>query len=219
MDTCKICGSKNVINYKHPTFDMLFHECRDCEVIYKDEKNRISLKDELDVYNLHENTIDNIGYVNYLSNFVDATLASRLKTGHILDFGSGPNPVLKYILETKYNYKVDIYDYFYHEDEAVFKSKYDAITSTEVFEHLWEPKEILDKLYSSLKPNGILAIMTLFHPKDQIEFFDWFYIRDPSHVTFYTPKTFEMLGKMYGFTVIDTNHYRYITLKKISRND
>jgi len=24
MDTCKICGSKNVINYKHPRFNIFF---------------------------------------------------------------------------------------------------------------------------------------------------------------------------------------------------
>lgn len=218
MDTCKICQSKNVMSYKHPKFDMLFHECMDCEVIYKDEHNRISLDEELSVYNLHENTIENEGYVNYLSNFVDATLASRLKCGDVLDYGSGPNPVLKYILETKYHYQVNIYDYFYAKDESVFNKMYDAVTSTEVFEHLWNPNKTMEKLKSCLKPNGILAIMTLFHPRNQIKFFDWYYIRDPSHVTFYTPKTFEVLAKRYGYHVIDTNNYRYITLKK-SVND
>jgi hypothetical protein len=55
--------------------------------------------------------------------------------------------------------------------------------------------------------------MTLFHPKEKDEFFDWFYIRDPSHVTFYTPKTFEVMADKVGFKVIETNNYRYITLK------
>ncbi len=95
----------------------------------------------------------------------------------------------------------------------MFKVSYDGITSTEVFEHLWEPVEILKRLKSILKKDGILAIMTLFHPKDQTTFFDWFYIRDPSHVTFYTPKTFMMMAKKVGLEVIYTNHHRYLTLK------
>jgi cyclopropane fatty-acyl-phospholipid synthase-like methyltransferase len=90
---------------------------------------------------------------------------------------------------------------------------YDGITSTEVFEHLWKPVDALQKLKSILKKDGILAIMTLFHPKNQDIFFDWFYIRDPSHVTFFTPKTFEVMAKKVGMTVIDTNDHRYITLK------
>ncbi len=213
MDICKICGSENMISYKHPKFDMLFHECKDCEVIYKDDENRLSLIEELHVYDQHENSIENEGYVNFLSNFIDSTLFSRIKSGHVLDFGSGPKPVLKQILETKYQFKVDIYDYFYAPNEDVFKIKYDAITSSEVFEHLGDPNLVLNKLSHSLKTNGILAIMTLFHPNNQLKFFDWFYIRDPSHIIFYTPKTFEVLAKKYGFEVVDTNNYRYITLR------
>jgi hypothetical protein len=169
--------------------------------------------DEKKVYDLHENSIENEGYVNFLSNFVDSALYPYLKKGRLLDFGSGPEPVLKSILEDKYHFEVYIYDYFYAPESSVFKVSYDGITSTEVFEHLWEPVETLKRLKSILKKDGILAIMTLFHPKDQTTFFDWFYIRDPSHVTFYTPKTFMMMAKKVGLEVIYTNHHRYLALK------
>jgi cyclopropane fatty-acyl-phospholipid synthase-like methyltransferase len=131
----------------------------------------------------------------------------------LLDFGSGPEPVLKSILEDRYRFEVDIFDFFYATKASVFNKMYDGITSTEVFEHLWKPVDALQKLKSILKKDGILAIMTLFHPKNQDIFFDWFYIRDPSHVTFFTPKTFEVMAKKVGMTVIDTNGHRYITLK------
>jgi SAM-dependent methyltransferase len=192
---------------------MTFHECLHCEVIYKDEKDKISLEDENKVYELHENSIENEGYVNFLSNFVDSALYPFIKKGRLLDFGSGPEPVLKSILEDRYRFEVDIFDFFYAPKASVFNKMYDGITSTEVFEHLWEPVDALQKLKSILKKDGILAIMTLFHPKNQDIFFDWFYIRDPSHVTFFTPKTFEVMAKKVGMTVIDTNGHRYITLK------
>jgi SAM-dependent methyltransferase len=192
---------------------MTFHECLHCEVIYKDEKDKISLEDEKKVYELHENSIENEGYVNFLSNFVDSALYPFIKKGRLLDFGSGPEPVLKSILEDRYRFEVDIFDFFYATKASVFNKMYDGITSTEVFEHLWKPVDALQKLKSILKKDGILAIMTLFHPKNQDIFFDWFYIRDPSHVTFFTPKTFEVMAKKVGMTVIDTNGHRYITLK------
>lgn len=213
MDVCKICGSKHMKTYRHPKFGMTFHECLECEVIYKDLDQKISLTDEKKVYDLHENSIENEGYVNFLSNFVDSALYPFLKSGKLLDFGSGPEPVLKSILEDKYLFEVDIYDYFYAPQQSVFKDTYDGITSTEVFEHLWNPMDVLKKLKSILKKDGILAIMTLFHPKDQMTFFDWFYIRDPSHVTFYTPKTFKIMSEIVGLEVIYTNHHRYLTLK------
>ena len=216
MKTCELCGSNQLVHYQHPKFHMLFHECLNCEAIFKDIAHKITEKEELKVYNQHENSIDNIGYVNFLTNFLEGTLLKFLDHGKILDFGSGPAPVLKQILERNDKFQVEIYDYYYAKHEEVFNHLYDAITSTEVFEHLWKPKETLLKLNKSLKADGILAIMTLFHPKNQAEFFEWFYIRDPSHVTFYTPKTIEIISKQTGFKVIDTNDYRYITLKKVS---
>ena len=213
MNTCKICGSNKIKTYKHPRFDMIFHECDTCEVIYKDASNKITLEEEKKVYEQHENSIEDQGYVNFLSNFVDSALIPHIKQGHLLDFGSGPEPVLQEILKTRYQFDVDIYDYFYAKDETVFNHMYDGVISSEVFEHLWNPLKTLEKLKKILKKEGILAIMTLFHPKNQDKFFDWFYIRDPSHVTFYTPKTFEIMAKKVGFKVIETNDYRYITLK------
>src|SRR5690554_3859088 len=112
MSLCKICG-KQTISYKHPKFDMTFHECKYCEFIYKDESNYLSYDDELKAYNYHQNEDDNIGYVNFLTNFVDAAVIPYIKEGKALDFGSGPNPVLAKILQNKYHFDVDIYDLFY----------------------------------------------------------------------------------------------------------
>ncbi|BCR36481.1 class I SAM-dependent methyltransferase [Mariniplasma anaerobium] len=215
MEICKLCNSKHMITYKHPKFDMIFHECLDCEVIYKDKSQILSEEDEKKVYDLHENTIDNPGYVNFLTNFIDSAVIPFIKKGIALDFGSGPGPVLQHILNTKYQFKCDIYDYYYAKHKKVFDKKYDLITSTEVFEHLSNPISILNQFHEILKSQGIVSIMTLFYPKDQETFFDWFYIRDPSHITFFTPKTFEVIASLTGFKVIDTNNYRYITLKKL----
>ncbi|MCD4827258.1 MAG: class I SAM-dependent methyltransferase [Acholeplasmataceae bacterium] len=217
MEVCKLCKSKHTISYKHPSFNMIFHECKDCEVIYKDRFNRVSEAKEKLIYDQHQNSLENTGYVNYLNNFLDAAVYPFIKSGKALDFGSGPNPVLSQLLNAQDLFHCDIYDYYYAKNEEVFKNKYDLITSTEVFEHLDNPLDILNRFYEILNDSGIVSIMTLFHPKDESDFFEWFYIRDPSHITFYTPKTFEILAKASGFMILDTNDYRYITLKKLPK--
>lgn len=217
MEVCKLCNDKHIITYKHPIFNMLFHECVKCQAIYKDSDNLVSEDKEKLIYDQHQNSMDNIGYVNYLKNFLDAAVYPFVKSGHALDFGSGPTPVLAHILNTQTAFDCEIYDYYYAKKEAVFQKKYDLITSTEVFEHLQNPLDILNEFYKILNDDGIVSIMTLFHPKDRQAFFDWFYIRDPSHIIFYTPKTFEVMAKISGFMIIDTNNYRYVTLKKLPK--
>jgi hypothetical protein len=215
MQICKLCKSKNVITYKHPKFGIIFHECLNCQAIYKDKAQSLSEEDEKKIYDLHENSIENLGYVNFLTNFIDSAVIPFIKKGVALDFGSGPGPVLSQILKNKYNFECSIYDYYYAKHIEVFDKRYDLITSTEVFEHLSDPISTLKQFHEILNMDGIVSIMTLFHPKEQSEFFDWFYIRDPSHITFFTPKTFDVIAKLTGFKVIDTNNYRYITLKKL----
>lgn len=217
MKVCKLCKHKHLITYKHPKFDMTFHECLDCQVIYKDSCNYVSEEKEKMIYDQHQNSMENIGYVNYLKNFLDAAVFPFIQGGHVLDFGSGPTPVLAQILNTHEAFDCDIYDYYYAKQEEVFQKKYDLITSIEVFEHLENPLVVLNKFYEILNEHGIVSIMTLFHPKNKQAFFEWFYIRDPSHITFYTTKTFENMAKATGFKIIDTNDYRYITLKKMPK--
>ena len=55
--------------------------------------------------------------------------------------------------------------------------------------------------------------MTLFHNSDEEHFWKWHYIRDKSHISFYTPKTMEMIAQMIGLKMIFTNHVRYTTFR------
>jgi hypothetical protein len=54
--------------------------------------------------------------------------------------------------------------------------------------------------------------MTLFHPNNDIDFMDWFYARDRSHISFYTPKTLEMIGELSGLKLIYHNEHRHAIL-------
>ena len=112
-----------------------------------------------------------------------------------LDFGCGNNPVLAALLKDK-GFETDIHDKFFAPDEVYRGKKYDLITATEVLEHLTDPIVTLQLLRSLLNENGILAIMTLFHPNDEKQFIQWWYRRDQTHISFYTPNTFNYLAKI-----------------------
>ncbi len=213
MEYCKICGQPT-ISYEHPRFDMIFHECLSCEFIFKDKKNYISKHEELKKYEEHHNSEENIGYVNFLNNFLDAAVYPFIQSGKALDFGSGPNPVLAKLLAKNQMFDVDIYDLYYAPDPVYKNQTYDLITSTEVIEHLRDPIEVFRFFHKHLKPDGYLSLMTLFHPKDKTLFFEWFYIRDETHVSFYTSKTIRRIAENMGFEWIDSNEYRYAVLKK-----
>jgi hypothetical protein len=55
--------------------------------------------------------------------------------------------------------------------------------------------------------------MTLFI-KEEIDFQDWWYRRDPTHVTFYHQDTFEHIAECFGLEVVKSNDKNIILLKK-----
>lgn len=207
---CKVCNS-NTIVISHPKFGDYFY-CSYCEFISKDESNRLNEQEEKLRYSVHNNSIEDKDYVDYLSKFLNRAVIPFIGEGKKgLDFGSGPNPVLAQLLEKKFNYRMDIYDYYFSPEKVYIGKTYDLVTSTEVVEHLNDPLFYFDIFSKLLKPKGILAIMTQFHKNDKDRFLSWSYIRDRSHISFYTPKTMEYIANKVGVKVIYTDDFKYIT--------
>jgi hypothetical protein len=82
-----------------------------------------------------------------------------------------------------------VYDPFYAPDSSVLVSGWDFITATEVVEHLRQPGEELQRLAWLLRPGGWLGIMTKL-VLDRERFATWHYIRDPTHIGFFSRATF-----------------------------
>lgn len=209
---CKICDC-DTKSFDDPQLKKQYHSCQNCECIALDPTYYLSLEKENALYNNHNNSLENEGYVKMFEDFLDYfwdELSSREKA---LDFGSGPTPVLSQLLQRR-GVNVDCYDKFYQPLKCFETQSYDFITSTEVFEHLDDPQATLTLLSNHLKPKGIIALMTLFHQNDQDHFLTWWYRRDPTHIIFYTPKTFEILAKKCGLALIKTDGKRIAVLQK-----
>ena len=104
---------------------------------------------------------------------------------------------------------MDIYDKFYAPEPVYTTKTYSLITATEVVEHLDDPLSYFRLFKTLLKPDGILCVMTLFHPKSKAEFLDWHYIRDPSHISLFTPETMEIIAEKTGLQVLFCDRQRY----------
>ncbi len=128
--------------------------------------------------------------------------------------GAGPGPVLAELLR-KEGFQTDIYDKYFAPEKVYLNKKYDLITATEVFEHLKDPLSTLKLLKKHLNANGILAIMTLFHQNDDEHFKQWWYRRDSTHISFYTPKTLQYMADLLGMKIILVDDKNVCVMREI----
>ncbi|ATB68275.1 methyltransferase [Sulfurospirillum diekertiae] len=209
---CKICNYPIKL-WEDTQLQKRYFYCSNCHGICLDSAYYLTLEKEHSLYNNHRNSLENEGYVKMFEDFLDFFWNDLTCKEKALDFGSGPTPVLSQLM-TNRGIHVDYYDKFYQPIKCFEDQTYDLITSTEVFEHLANPHEILKLLAQHLKPDGMIALMTLFHSDDKAHFLTWWYRRDPTHIIFYTPKTLEILARQCGLEVVKTDGKRIAILQK-----
>jgi len=69
-------------------------------------------------------------------------------------------------------------------------------------------------LVKHLNENGYIVLMTKFPPKEDEAFLNWWYRRDPTHISFFTSKSFEVMGKRTGLKVIKTMNDNVVIFQK-----
>jgi len=214
-ESCRICGSATRSLWDEG-FQVSYHECLLCEFLFLEQKAIPSEEAEKQEYLKHDNHMQNAGYVRYLEDFIQRAVQPFCgSTGRVLDFGCGPGPVLAQLLRNR-GFIVDVYDPFFFPEKVAEGKRYDLITATEVFEHIRKPLQSLQWLKTLLKENGILAIMTLFHPRNDEAFRNWWYRREASHISFYTPVTLSSLANTLGMQVQWTDQEKLFVMKKSS---
>lgn len=175
----------------------IYLRCQQCQLVFVPAEFYLSAEDEKAEYDLHENNVLDDGYRRFLERFW-LPLKSKLKpNSHILDFGCGPGPLLGQMMQED-GFHVSLYDHFYHHNPEVLKPNfYDAISTTEVIEHLHQPCDVFKSWLNWIKPGGYLAVMTKL-VTTQAAFTKWHYKNDLTHVCFYSEATFAWLANRYG---------------------
>ena len=218
---CGLCQSPKVHRYQRfmeKCFGVictrLYWRCECCGMIFLDPSLRLSSEEELSRYRTHDNSLENLGYVEFLKQLwlpMEELLNSSMgglskESMRGLDFGCGPGPTLHQIA-SRSDYQMDLYDPYFYPIELT-EGSYDFITCTEVIEHLASPSKEWMQLKNLLKPNGILGVMTYLydgvigHGKTE-SFRDWSYRKDDTHISFYSKKTLNYISEYFGFNLLE----------------
>lgn len=209
---CHICNKATETFIDNKT-NITYYHCHACEYIFKSPERYQDFSVQKERYNLHENDEEDAGYQAYFQRFLDFTLPLVGQPKTALDFGCGASSLLAKMLE-KEGIRCDYYDPIYHPDTLSNKTKYALIVSTEVFEHLHQPREVFESLLERLEEGGYLALQTQFHSNDREEFKKWYYHQDPTHIVFFTAQTFRVLCKEYGCEFVSDNGKNMVLVRK-----
>jgi len=194
-NSCPLCKNKGKTITSIPR---IFYQCLECEAIFLDSKHYLNQEEEKQRYLLHNNDLEDINYQKFVSPIVNAVVENFDITKHKgLDFGAGTGPIIAKMLSDK-GFDITLYDLFFHQNNDYINQKYDFICSCEVIEHFHHPDIEFEKLSNLLTENGKLFLMThIFDPN--LDFDNWYYKNDPTHVFIYLQETFEYIKTKFGF--------------------
>lgn len=189
--TCPLCGATGApfflqVNHR------AYYRCSTCWLVFVSPESYLPPAAERAHYDLHENDPADERYREFLNRLCAPLLRRLSPHSQGLDFGCGPGPTLSVMLEEG-GHQVALFDPFYADDPAAFEQQYDFITASEVVEHLHHPAAELERLWSCLKPGGVLGIMTKL-VTNPTAFAAWHYIQDPTHVCFFSTETWHWLA-------------------------
>jgi hypothetical protein len=171
--------------------------CDVCDLYFLDPAQRATPASERERYDLHRYDPADVGYFEFVRPLIDRIRAGVAPPARGLDYGAGRVPLLADRLRTL-GYHMSIYDVFYWPAPAVLQGCYEFVTACEVVEHFYDPGFEFGRLRRLLRPGATLFIMT--DPRrDQVEFDRWSYRRDPTHVCFYSERTFRWIEAAFGF--------------------
>ena len=187
MTLCPLCESDKTqeqFEAKALRKKRIFFLCEECDLLFVPNAFHPSRDVEKGQYDLHQNCGENEGYLNHLKPVVESALKLVAKGGRILDYGCGPGPVLAEELKSK-GRSVATYDPFFQSEPV--EGPFDLVTCTEVVEHFSNPKKSLEKLFQVVGEGSLIVMTSLTDGVESLR--DWHYIRDITHVSFYSQKT------------------------------
>ncbi len=214
VHSCPLCLSTQASLFftsRQKNLERDYFHCDACDLVFVPPGFHLAADAARQRYLTHDNDPYNADYRRFLSQLWNE-LRPRLPEGaRGLDYGAGPGPALAAMIEED-GFSAALYDPLFHPDEAVLSDSYDFITCTETVEHFATPRADFQRLYRMLVPGGWIGIMTDIL-EDRDGFGDWYYHRDPTHVAFYSRRTFQWIGEWLELEV-EFSRGRVVVLRK-----
>lgn len=235
---CPICGGENIkkiveqddVCYRDGQVFSV-SECLDCSLLFLDKRppeNEIGKYYDFDYQPFDSN-------YNYLSElFISWRTKNELKQfakhnskiENVLDIGCANGAYLKklkkyssYLSFTGVDINVPTIEKSKGSDEINFLSgnilqtelpsnHFDLVVMNHVIEHVYEPRKVLDKIYSLLRPGGLLLIKTPnFLSIERLIFGkNWYPYEIPRHIFIFSKRSVEKILDGSGYEVLSVKY-------------
>lgn len=209
IPNCPLCQSN--AQWFHAFKDRTFYQCTNCRSVFVSPDDLPEDRKEMNRYAAHHNDVHDPGYQSFVTPIVKFIRNHYPTTTYGLDYGAGPGPVITTLL-TDEGYTLFTYDPFFAPYKKLLTKKYHYIICSEVMEHFHHPHEEFALLHELLLPGGHLVCMTDLY-KDDINFEDWYYKNDFTHVFFYHIKALKYIQKTFHYKDLEVTG-RLIVFKK-----
>ncbi len=163
-----------------------------------DSSQYMSFDNEKKHYSHHNNDVNDKGYQNFVSPITSSILKDYTPKDKGLDFGAGTGSAISKVL-TDNQYQISQYDPYFHNHPNLLENQYNYIACCEVVEHFHHPDKEFELLKKLLFPDGKLYIMTHLYDS-AIDFENWYYKNDTTHVFMYQKETMQYIKSTFGFT-------------------
>lgn len=195
---CPLCHSTSTLFCDYKT--RLYFECTTCKGIFLNPTQYMDFENEEKHYRFHNNDVEDQGYQNFVSPITNGILNDFTSKDSGLDFGAGTGSAISKVLRDN-AFQIVEYDPYFHPFPELLKQKYNYIACCEVVEHFHHPYKEFKLLQKLLQPNGKLYCMThLYGP--EIDFANWYYKNDHTHVFMYQKETMEWIRTTFGFSEV-----------------
>jgi hypothetical protein len=133
-----------------------------------------------------------------------------------LDFGGGPGTLSKLLVAK--GWKSASFDPFFPESGQSKAGLHDLVTAIEVFEHVPNPRHLVENLIARLRPDGLLFFSTLLSDGEPQEasLLDWWYLAPRNgHVSLFSMSSLTILFGHYGFKLLNVSPGVHIAYRRL----
>lgn len=223
---CLICGGDTQplfttkVLHKH---DVTYHRCSCCEFIQSDAPHWLD-----EAYSSAITSMDiGLVYRNMVySPQVDTLLKKAFDYNKkFLDYAGGYGLFVRLMRDKGFDFYWDdkycdnLFAQHFTLAEIPSDQKFEAVTAFEIFEHLVNPLEEIEKLFGYA--DSIIFSTELVPHKELTNHNDWWYFAPEGgqHIAFYTEKAFDVIAKKFGCNFYSNGKDLHVLTKKtLTRN-